>query len=110
MSILSDQDILFEIQNGNIIFCDPQNSFENLVKNIGNCSVDVTLGEFYYANETKQKFFNPWNRESIEHFWGKQKQSKLVTTEKAEKYKLKIGTKYIKIQPHQTKTINQERD
>lgn len=78
MSVLVDRDIEAEWNKGNIIISPFKQ--ENLSPN----SYDVSLGEFYfrsihYRNLIKDKKVNkdedfildPWNEESVKHYWGK---------------------------------------
>ena len=94
-AILSDKEILIERKKGNIVI-EPFNQ-----KQLGNCSYDVTLGEWFYTSKNSNgKYLNPWNKESIDSYWG-EKQKAITCTETNEEIemKLQIGQQYIILQP-----------
>jgi len=70
-SVLSDLQILEEIKNGNVIYHSPN----NIPITCGNCSVDVTLGSYYYTQNPSVKIINPWNPESVRKLWGSPKEA-----------------------------------
>jgi len=65
MTLLSDKRIL-EFIGWEKIVIDPFNE-----KNLGNCSYDVTLGEFFYLekNHDGLGFHNPYSKESVQSMW-----------------------------------------
>jgi len=63
MSVLSDYDIKMEMSNENIVI-EPFN--EN---NLSTSSYDVTLGNYYYKENTEEHFYNPYNQNSVESKW-----------------------------------------
>lgn len=73
-AILSDADILHEIIAGNVIV-DPFN-----MSNLGTCSYDVRLGEYYFEEQKPQRdrlvprlvpdIFNPYDEEHVQKVWG----------------------------------------
>lgn len=96
-AVLSDRDIRNEIKAGNIILYDPD---RDCLKNIQNCSVDITLGKYFYRNERPIKYFNPWNPEHVHEYWGDVKvASKVESTEKALVTGLNMGDEYIMLSP-----------
>jgi dCTP deaminase len=97
MSILSDRDIKREILNGNIVLFDPDRKCDC---NIQNCSVDITLGEYYYRNKAPIKFLNPWNEKHVNQYWGEFLRASKVETEiHADELGLKVGDMYILLIP-----------
>ena len=75
IGVLSDTEIKYELKQGNIIIYDPNNS--EVTKSIQPCSVDVTLGKYYYRSSCKDDphahklTINPWNTQDIHRYWGK---------------------------------------
>lgn len=99
-SVLCDQDIIKEINIGNIILFDPNN---DCIKNIQNCSVDITLGNHYFSNDNVIPFLNPWNETHIKNYWGDYKLAHFVTTpEEAQQFGLNIGEQYILLKPNES--------
>jgi dCTP deaminase len=97
IAVLSDRDIRREIEAGNIVFHDPERDCSN---NIQNCSVDITLGKYYYRNHHPIPVFNPWCREHVEQYWGNVLEADTVSTESdAKKLGLNIGDRYIILTP-----------
>jgi len=93
-SVLSDNQILKEIQNTNI-FIHPFNP-----KNLSNSSYDVTLGLNYYRAQKSPKLFLPWDEESVYEYWGHPQVADLIDTEElSEKYKLPKGSGVILLEP-----------
>lgn len=104
IAVLSDSEIRKEIKLGNIILHDPD---RDCTSNIQNCSVDITLGEYYYSNDKPIPYFNPWNKKHVDDYWGTVKQAKFVTNEDiksglADNMGLKEGDKYIMLKPGET--------
>jgi|LakMenE18May11ns_1017448.scaffolds.fasta_scaffold9651584_1 dCTP deaminase len=99
-SVLCDQDIIKEINLGNIILFDPNN---DCTKNIQNCSVDITLGNFYFSNDNIIPVLNPWNETHIKNYWGNYKVANVVKTkEEVKLYGLNIGDEYILLNPNES--------
>ncbi len=73
--VLSDRDIKREIAAGNIILYDPD---RDCSENIQNCSVDVTLGPYYYHNEAPISIFNPWKQDHVNSYWGKVQEAETI--------------------------------
>ena len=69
MSVLSDVEIMAEMQKDNIVI----SPFDQ--KSLSNCSYDVKLGNWIYRNSPmglmNSGFMNPWDRGDVEAFWGK---------------------------------------
>ena len=96
-AVLSDKDIRREITAGNIILHDPD---RDCLCNIQNCSVDITLGPFYYRNRRPIPFYNPWNADHVKSYWGEVLEASTVDKEcEAELLGLKMGDKYIMLAP-----------
>jgi dCTP deaminase len=96
-SVLSDRDIRREISVGNIILYDPD---RDCTENIQNCSIDITLGPYFYRNMAPISYFNPWNPKHVHAYWGSvQEASTVETTQEVEEMGLKMGDKYILISP-----------
>lgn len=104
MTILSDNKILEEIRNHNIVYHNPAIDSGYNLKNINSCSVDITLGEYYYEHEPDEnlQYFNPKNSEHIKKYWGDWKEAKASTNEDCEKFGLCKGQKYIMLRPGQS--------
>jgi dCTP deaminase len=97
MSVLSDKQIEEEFFKDNIVI-QPFNS-----SHMGNCSYDVTLGEWYYRGNPRDDLliYNPWH-DDIDAYWTSLNQAREVTTkEMAQQYHSKIGDKIIVIQPNE---------
>lgn len=119
MSILSDKDIKECNNKGDIVIT----PFK--IKNLGNCSYDVTLGEHYYINSAndiietnntkdttlmklmstlyplKLNCYNPFNPEHVKKYWT-YKSAEIVDKELADSYGLLEGSKIIVVPPHET--------
>ena len=95
--VLSDKQILTELNTGNIIIT------PFTAKNLGNCSYDVTLGENYYSsNYTPNFFYNPWNQEHVNSYWGQSKKAKQVVDEdESHQLGVELGSKVIILQPNE---------
>jgi deoxycytidine triphosphate deaminase len=92
--ILSDQDILKEIQNQNI-FLQP---FQE--KQLSNCSYDVTLGPNYFrAKKVFDRPLCPWDYECVKSYWGEPLVADTVTEDTSQEYRLPIGSQIILIEP-----------
>lgn len=93
-SVLSDKQILKEIQNTNI-FLHPFNA-----KNLSNSSYDVTLGLNYYRAQKTPELFLPWDEESVHEYWGHPRVADTIDSQElSQKYKLPIGTRFILLEP-----------
>lgn len=101
VAVLSDVEIREEIKNGKIILFDPE---RDCSENINNCSVDITLGEFYYRNsDSNMELYNPWIKSHVDNYWGIVNYADTVLTEEDKNLiGLEIGSKYIKLMPHET--------
>lgn len=96
-AVLSDRDIKRELIAGNILIHDPENDCSC---NIQNCSVDITLGPYFYRNSAPIPYFNPWNAEHVNAYWGTTQEASVVEDEtKALQIGLKVGDKYILLSP-----------
>jgi len=93
-AVYSDKDIIKEYNNGNLIIY-PFNRNQ-----VGNCSYDVTLGEFYFSPSNKCSYLNPWNAKSITNFWGSVKKATYCMADDDE-MGVKKGKQYIVLQPHE---------
>lgn len=94
--VLSDRDIKREIVNGNIILHDPD---RDCTGNIQNCSVDVTLGPYFYRNNRPILVLNPWSAEHVSHYWGTVQEATVATIQNASALELNPGQQYILLQP-----------
>lgn len=93
VAVLSDRDIRKEITNGNIILYDPDRDCHG---NIQNCSVDITLGPYYYRNNNSIPVLNPWNQQHIYEYWGTYKEASIVEDyETVKSTGLNMGDKFI---------------
>jgi len=99
MSALSNKDIKEEITKGNIVIAGLLGDIDNY---IGNCSVDVTLGEYFFKNEVEMEVFNPWCKEHVIKYWGQAKTASVVTEETSKQLTLEVGKKYILLHPGET--------
>ena len=97
--VLSDRDIRREIKEGNIVLYDPDRDCSG---NIQNCSVDITLGPYYYSNDKPIPIFNPWNAQHVHDYWGKVKEAHKANEVDAKLLGLKEGERFILLQPGQT--------
>lgn len=96
-AVLSDRDIRREIATGNIILHDPD---RDCLCNIQNCSVDITLGAYYYRNKRPIPFYNPWSSKHVHDYWGTPQQASIVESEtEASLMSLNIGDRYILLSP-----------
>lgn len=97
IGVLSDREIREEIEEGNIILYDPNKDCKD---NIRNSSVDITLGEFYFRNETDLEILNPWCEEHVSQYWGSVRTADTVNDDATEKMLgIKKGEKYIILAP-----------
>lgn len=95
-TVLSDRDIKREIANGNIILYDPDH---DCMGNIQNCSVDITLGNYFYRNKQKMPFFNPWNENHVRAYWVLKEAYSVISKYDSETSGLNIGDRYILLEP-----------
>jgi len=66
---LSDKKIIKERNEGNIVI-EPFNE-----KNLSTASYDVTLGRYFFAEQSPQHFqhvYNPYDKKHVERIWGKE--------------------------------------
>jgi dCTP deaminase len=99
-AVLSDRDIRREIKDGNIILHDPDRDCKG---NIQNCSVDITLGPYFYRNIKPIPFLNPWNSEHVHEYWGNPMEALIARSEAEEKLLgLNVGDDYILLDPGET--------
>lgn len=101
IGVLSDIDIRKEIKAGNIILHDPDRDCSD---NIQNCSVDVTLGPYFYRNSKPIPVLNPWNTKHIDEYWGKVQLAAVITEDDvnsghAKMLGLNRGDRYILLKP-----------
>lgn len=96
IGILSDREIKKEIARGGIILHDPDRDCSG---NIQNCSIDITLGPYYYRNERAIPCLNPWSAEHLHQYWGSVQEAVTPTPEEEELYQLKSHEKYIALAP-----------
>lgn len=101
IGVLSDRDIRKEITLGNIILHDPD---RECLGNIQNCSVDITLGPYFYRNDNPILVYNPWNAKHIQDYWGTVQEATVVTENdvasgQADILGLKENDRYILLQP-----------
>jgi dCTP deaminase len=69
-SVLSDIDILQEIENENIVI----SPFKR--QRLSNCSYDVTLGSWYFEpNKVTDQVIDPWNEKDVCLLWGEPKKA-----------------------------------
>jgi dCTP deaminase len=95
--VLSSSEIITEVEKGNIVI-NPINH-----NNIGNCSVDVTLGSNYYRrSQISVPIYNPWNPEHVRQYWGTSQKALTATEEDADLLGVSMGTQYILINPLET--------
>jgi dCTP deaminase len=62
-AILSDVDILSEIEQGHIVI----EPFDKV--NLGNCSYDVSLGPYYFVPNPDKTSLCPWSESDIAQYW-----------------------------------------
>jgi dCTP deaminase len=55
-AILNDKDIRRELDSGGIVYRHP----DGRLPHIGNCSIDVTLGNYYFVEKEGSHTVNPW--------------------------------------------------
>lgn len=87
---LSDKKILEEMKKGDIVI----HPFKK--ENLATSSYDLTLGEFYFREQPPKynhNLFNIWNKEHVEHVWGK----KPFQAEKASEVFKKYNFNYVGI-------------
>lgn len=97
MTVLSDKDIMKEKKIGNLII----NPFD--ITQLSNTSYDVTLGENYYTPCQGKTIINPFSKKLMECYWGEPKKADIINFKnESQIYDLPIGTKIIKILPHET--------
>lgn len=95
--VLSDKEIRQEITEGNIILFDPDRDCSS---NIQNCSVDITLGNYYFRNSKRIERYNPWCEEHVKEYWGDVQTATVVHCEvEANAVKLPVGYSYIRMEP-----------
>jgi len=94
--VLCDRQIEQELNEGNIVI-EPFHP-----EQVSNCSYDVRLGEFYYANDKPPACYNPWSLEHTHRYWGKAKQAQVAGTEDAAALGLRAGDRYIRLKPGQS--------
>jgi deoxycytidine triphosphate deaminase len=94
-SVLSDRQILKEIERSNIWISPFQK------KNLSNNSYDVTLGPNYFrVSKNPPKIFLPWVSESVDEYWGEPQYADVITDDgMASFYQLPIGTRFILLAP-----------
>lgn len=95
-AVLSDRHIRKEISNGNIILHDPD---RDCMGNIQNCSIDITLGPYFYRNNKSIPILNPWSAEHVHNYWGNVQEASVATSENASELALNEGQSYILLQP-----------
>lgn len=112
--VLSDREILDELKKDNIVIS-PFND-----KLVGNCSVDVTLGDNYYRHSggpamgsesyhpsTDIHLMNPFLASQVCSYWGNPHLAQVVETpESSLIHHLPIGSSYILINPHETLLVH----
>ena len=94
--VLSDRDIKREITAGNIVLHDPD---RDCMGNIQNCSVDITLGKYFYRNNKAIPVLNPWSAEHVKSYWGNVQEASVASAENAAELALNEGQSYILLQP-----------
>lgn len=94
--VLSDVDIMNEYKNGKIVI----EPFVN--QNLGNCSYDVTLGEYYYRPSNVLPIINAENKNDVVDYWGDFHRAREPTKTESQVYKLKENQKFILIRPLET--------
>lgn len=94
--VLSDADIIYNLDKGNIVI-DP---FD--VDSLGNCSYDVKLGKFYYKQNQQVFILNPWNVAQSRLYWDGPFIANVAIEETKEKLGLELGEEYIILQPKET--------
>lgn len=100
LGVLSDRDIRREIAAGNIILHDPDH---DCMDNIQNCSIDITLGPYFYRNESPIPYYNPWNEDHVNAYWGQVQEASTVEDPSiGQELGLKVGARYILIRPGET--------
>jgi len=85
---LSDKKILEEIKNGSIII----EPFQR--KNLATSSYDVTLGEYFFAEQPPQHFqniFNIYEKNHVDHVWGTKPKKAKFAKEVFKDYKFDYG-------------------
>jgi dCTP deaminase len=85
---LSDKRILEEMKNGNIVI----SPFKR--ENLATSSYDLTLGEYFFAEQPPKHFqniFNIYEKEHIDHVWGTKPQRAKTAREVFKDYKFTFG-------------------
>lgn len=111
MAVLSDRSIKKEIESGNIVLHDPDRDTSHLIQN---CSVDFTLGPYYFRSNKKVTRVNHWNKEQSCSYWGNTVNSDgsisynyqtalaVKTETEAREIGIPIGQQYILLGPGET--------
>lgn len=100
IAVLSDNTIRKEIAAGNIVLHDPDRDCSS---NIQNCSVDVTLGPYFYRNTRVFSLINPWNEQHVKEYWGEPQYAGIVDSiGLSTTTRLPINTQYIRLDPKET--------
>lgn len=100
-AVLSSTEIFKELDQGNIVITPLTKT------NVGNCSVDVTLGRHFYRHNhyypSSLTIYNPWNPQHVREYWGPpQTASKVHNQELSEELGVPIGTEYILLNSGET--------
>lgn len=88
-AVLSDQDIVHEIRQGNICI----EPFKT--RNLGHCSYNLTMGEQYYVFSDTGEYLNPWNKKRICRHWEGPYKAVTIDQEMFNKCSIPIGRKAI---------------
>lgn len=97
MAVLSNKEIKELLQSKVII-----HPYQE--KNLQTSSYDVTLGEFYYEEESKVGILNPYSRDSSQRVWGSVKEAQPIKNHKidCDLGSLSVEDRIIILQPRQT--------
>lgn len=96
IGILSEREIKKEIARGGIVLYDPD---RDCSANVQNCSIDITLGSYYYRNESDIPYLNPWCAEHVHNYWGSYKEATAANEKEQQLYHLNEGEKFILLSP-----------
>ena len=124
-AILSDTDILRQIEKQNIVI------FPFTPSSLSNSSYDITLGKNFFrshpekfqviSNSTASQFnprsgvesqsasqfnprsgvYNPWNRDHVSKYWGTVQLADVVTQETEKDIGFPVGTRFIRLLPNE---------
>ena len=102
VGVLTEDEIKQRREQGTLVFFDP---VKDCTSQIEFNAVRLTLGECFFRHETRNKFFNPQNKQHVKEYWGKSLEPLVVdrdTEQLAKELSLKVGDKYFLLRPNET--------